>query len=184
MRQLPRQPRKPKRLDAEALWNYALNSLARRAQSQAELRRKLFSRAASPEDVAAVLAKLSEYSLADDAKFSETFAAARMEGQKFGRQRVMRELRAKQVPERVAAEAVERTYAETSEPDLIAQYLSRKYRNTELREFLRDPKNFTSAYRRLRMAGFQSGPSIDALKRHTSAPEDWTEPDESEPPDD
>ncbi len=171
---------KPKLLDAEQLWDYALNSLARRAQSQAELRRKLLSKAASKGDVTAVLAKLSEYQLADDAKFSEGFAASRLQGQKLGRFRVLRDLRAKQVPERVALEAVEKTYADTNEGELIAEYLARKYRNTDLRVFLREPKNFASAYRRLRMAGFRSGASLDALKRYTSLPEDWSEPEETE----
>jgi regulatory protein len=171
---------KPKKLNTEQLWEYALAALSRRAQSKAELRRKLVNRAETAQDVAAVLEKLSEYQLADDAKFSEAYAAARLQNQGLGQMRVMRDLRAKQVPERVANEAIEKTYAETNEPDLIAQFLARKYRNKDLRVFLKDPKNLAAAYRRLRTAGFRSGPSLDALKRYASLPDEWPEPDENQ----
>jgi regulatory protein len=171
---------RPKKLDAEQLWEYALSALGRRAQSKAELRRKLASRAENLSDVASVLEKLSNYQLADDSKFSEAFASSRLQNQGLGRFRVLRDLRAKQVPERIAAEAVEKTYADTNEAELISEFLRRKYRNTELRVFLKEPKNMSSAYRRLRMAGFRSGPSLDALKRYASLPEDWSEPDETQ----
>lgn len=177
----PRKARgKPKRLDADQLWNYALNSLSRRAQSQAELRRKLIQRAQSSADVPAVLAKLAEYQITDDSKFSESFAASRLQTRKLGQLRVMRDLRAKQVPEAIAAAAIQQTYADTSEPQLITEYLNRKYRNTNLREFLKDPKNFASVYRRLRVAGFRSNSAIDALKNLTALPAEWADPEETE----
>ena len=171
---------KPKKLNAEQLWDFALASLGRRAQSAAELRRKLVSRADSPQAVTLVMSKLADYRIADDARFSEAFASSRLQNKGLGKMRVMRDLRARQVPERVASAAVEKAYQDTEEPQLIEAYLSRRYRNQDLREFLKDPKNLAAAYRRLRTAGFRSGPSLDALKRHTAMPEDWAEPDESD----
>src|SRR5438067_1565298 len=98
---------KPKKLNTEQLWDYALALLGRRAQSAAELRRKLFNRADSPQSLSNVMSKLADYQMADDTKFSEAFASSRLQNKGLGRVRVMRDLRAKQVPERIASAAVE-----------------------------------------------------------------------------
>jgi regulatory protein len=171
---------KPKMLDSEQLWNYALKALAGRAHSLHELRQKLLRRAERAADVPLTLAKLQEYGLADDRKFSDSLASARLENQGFGSQRVLRELRAKQVPDRVASEAVAQTYSGTAEHDLIDAFLARKYRNKNLPELLRDPKQLASAYRRLRTAGFSSSASLAALKRYASSVEEWEEPSEED----
>jgi SOS response regulatory protein OraA/RecX len=169
----------PKKLDAEALWEYALRALARRAHSAAELRRKLTQRAASPSDVAPTMAKLREYGLADDKQFSEAFAVSRLTNDGFGRQRVLRDLRAKNVPPAVAEEAVKKTFAEVDEHELIDRFLQRKYRSKNLPELLREPKHLAAAYRRLRMAGFSSAGAVAALKRYSEAAEDLSGLDDS-----
>lgn len=169
---------KPKKLNSEELWNYALASLGRRAQSAAEIRRKLAVRAEKSETVTEVMAKLAEYCMADDSKFAESFASYRLQSHGLGAQRVMRDLRAKLVPERVALAAVNKAYEDTSEIDLIEAYLARKYRNTNLQEHLADPKKLSAVFRRLRTAGFRSGPSLDVLKRHAQPGAEWPDPDE------
>ena len=172
--------RKDSKLDEKSLWEYALRVLARRAHSAGELRQKLLRRAASAADVSATLTKLREYGLADDRKFSETFASSRLQNSGFGRFRVLRELRAKRVAPAVAEKAVGNVFADTSEEQLIEQFLNRKYRTRNLTEFLQDNKNLASVYRRLRTAGFSSGAAMAALKRHSRRAEDWTEPEEGE----
>src|SRR5438270_9441273 len=91
-----------KKLDAEGLWDYALRTLGRRSQSSGELRTKLARRARTPQDVSATLAKLAEYGYADDVRFSESFATARLQNSSFGKFRVLRDLQAKRVPSSVA----------------------------------------------------------------------------------
>jgi regulatory protein len=172
---------KPKKLNEEQLWEYALRALGQRAHSVNELRRKMLRRAEKAEQVEATLAKLKEYGLTDDRKFSEAFAAARLENQGFGKFRVLRELQAKNVAPATAAEAIAKTYSASPEPELIAAFLQRKYRNQNLRELLQDKKNIASVYRRLRTAGFTSSGSIAALKQYASAIEEWGEPPEEEP---
>jgi regulatory protein len=170
-------------LDPDGLWDYALKTLARRAHSAGELRAKLARRAQEPQDVAAVLGKLREYGLADDAKFSETYAVSRMQNEGFGRLRVLRELRAKRVAGPVAARAVEKTFAETNESELIEQFLSRKYRKVDLRQYLSEEKNLANAYRRLVAAGFSGRGALSVLKRFSRLEQDWEEaPDEPDPP--
>lgn len=171
---------KAKKLNSEQLWDYSLRALGQRAHSVHELRQKLLRRAEAAADVAATLVKLQEYGLTDDRKFSDAVASARLENQGFGRMRVLRELRSKRVADSVATEAVARTYANSAEPDLIAAFLERKYRNRDLHEFLQDQKNVASAFRRLRTAGFSSGGSLAALKRYAGRIEDWAEPIEEE----
>jgi regulatory protein len=169
-------PGKTKKLDADALWNYALRALGQRPHSTNELKQKLFRRAESMSAVTTVMAKLEEYGFADDRKFSEAFASARLSNQGFGRLRVLRELRSKSVGKRVAEEAVEKTFLGIDESELIERFLNRKYRGKDLASFLRDQKNLASAYRRLRTAGFSAAGSISALKKYVTQIEEW-EPD-------
>ncbi len=173
-------PRKPKRLNADGLWEYALRVLGQRAHSAAELRQKLGRRAISTADVQAAMAKLAEYELTNDHKFSEAFAASRLQNQGFGRMRVLRELQSKRVSSAVAQGAVEKTFAGTDELALIQQFLDRKYGGKNLVEFLKEEKNLASAYRRLRTAGFTSSGSFAVLKRYRSSVEECSELDEEE----
>lgn len=172
--------RSPKKLDAEGLWEYALRVLAQRAHSANELKQKLSRRSESAGEVSSVMAKLREYGLLDDKKFSEAFASTRLQNQGFGRYRVLRDLRSRRIAPEVAEAAVEKTFSGTEEPELIRQFLGRKYRNRNLSEFLKEEKNLAAVYRRLRTAGFSASGSISVLKRYTRAAEDWSEIPEDE----
>ena len=170
--------RQPKKLDADGLWQYALRVLGQRGHSLAELRQKLSRRANSAADLNAAMAKVREYELIDDKKFSEAFVSSRLQNQGFGRFRILRELRAKRVAPTVAERAVEDAFASTDELALIQRFLDRKYRGKNLAEMLKEEKNLVSAYRRLRTAGFSSSGSLAVLKRYTGVVEDWSEPEE------
>lgn len=173
-------PRKLKKLSADELWNYALRLLAQRPYSMADLKAKLARRSDSPSEVAETLAKLREYGMADDEKFSEAFASSRLQNDGFGRSRVLRDLRAKRVPGSVAEKAVNKTFEKTDEQKLAAQFLVRKYRNKDLRELMKDEKQFASAYRKLRIAGFSSSVSLSLLKRYANETAEWMEPEPDE----
>jgi regulatory protein len=166
---------KPKKLDADGLWSYALRTLGHRAHSANELRQKLARRAESSSVLGATLAKLREYGFTDDAKFSESFAAARLQNQGFGRSRVLRELRSKRVEASLAERAVEKAFSGTNEQELIRQFLARKYRGKNLAGFLTEGKNLAAVYRRLRTAGFSSSPVLSVLKQYSTKTEDWSE---------
>lgn len=170
----------PKKLDADELWSYALRTLGQRAHSAQELKRKLSRRAMSTADLNAALVKLREYGFADDQKFSEAFAEARLLNQGFGRLRVLRELRSKSVESGIAVKAVEQAFSGIEEEQLIEQFLARKYRRKDLSGFLSEPKNLASAYRRLRVAGFRGNTSLSVLRRYSSKADDLTDLDEQE----
>ena len=158
----------PKKLDANGLWEYSLKLLALRPHSAGELRQKLRLRAAEAADANAALDKLREYGLADDRLFSEAFATARLQNQGFGKMRVLRDLQTKRVGADTAAKAVSKVFENTSEAELIEQFLARKYRSKNLAAFLQEDKNLMSVYRRLRLAGFASAPSLTTLRRYKS----------------
>lgn len=158
----------PRRLGAEALWNYALRVLAGRACSAGELRQKLLGRAERAEDAAPILARLKEYGYLDDRRFAENFSAARLENQGLGKARVLSDLRKRRVAPGLAEKAVGKVYGEADETRLIQDYLSRKYRNTPLASWLAEPKHLAAAYRRLRIAGFTGANSIRVLRGYAT----------------
>jgi regulatory protein len=166
------------KLDEKSLWEYALRVLSQRAHSAGQIRQKLLKRAQSAADLEAVLAKLREYEMVDDRRFSEAFAAARLQNEGFGRYRILNDLRRKRVSAAVAESAVNRAFTGTDQQQLIERYLTRKYRNVDLTQFLKEEKNLASAYRRLRTAGFSSGSAVAALKRYSQRVEDFSEPPE------
>lgn len=172
--------RAPKKLAPEALWEYALRVLGNRAHSSVELSKKLRRRAQSSLDVTSVMSKLRQYGLADDKKFSESFASARLANSGVGRFRVLRELRAKQVSPVIAENAVSAAFAGTDEEQLAEKFLLRKYRGKDLVAFLAEQKNLAGAYRRLRTGGFSARATLSVLKRYTRRAEEFDEAEESE----
>jgi regulatory protein len=158
--------------------------LGGRAHSSGELREKLRRRAQSPEDVETVLAKLTASGYLNDQKFAEAYATARLQDQGLGKMRVLRDLRQRRVGQKLAEQVTDQTYQQTNEPDLIEEFLRRKYRGKQLGTFFSEDKNLAAAFRRLRYAGFSAGQSIKVLKRFASQPEildalESEEPDEA-----
>lgn len=157
----------PKRLDQAGLWSYALRALGRRSLTLRELRSRLEQCAAEPAHAPVVLAKLKEYGYLDDKRFADAFAAARIDNQKLGRQRVLRDLRARRVASAVAENAVEQAYRGRDEIALIEEFIARKFRGKDLSTYLAVESHLAGAYRKLRYAGFSSGNSLRVLKRYS-----------------
>lgn len=158
----------PKRLDRNALEHYASAQLAQRPLSTNDLRRKLVQRAEDPTDVDPILTKLTEYGALNDARYAEAFSQSRKQNRLLGKERVLRDLATKRIPSALAKEAVAETYANTDECVLIEDFLTRKFRGKSLGEFLKDQKNFASAFRRLRTAGYSTANSLKVLRRYSS----------------
>jgi regulatory protein len=154
------------RLSAEALWEFAVKTLAARAHSTGELRRKLIQKAERAADVDEAISRLRDYGYLNDRRFAESYAGFRLENQGLGKSRVLRDLRQRNVSAGLAEGAVSRVYKNVDEVELIDSFIRRKFRpKTPLPEALQDPKQLASAYRRLIRAGFSSSNVIQALKR-------------------
>jgi regulatory protein len=94
--------------------------------------------------------------------------------------RVLRDLRAKRVPEKLADKALEQAFHEKSESDMIDSFIDRRMHSLVAKGQIEDERELAKAYRRLRGAGFSSGGILTALKRLAARPELIDEP----PPDD
>src|SRR4051812_48310189 len=121
-----RQPKQKPRLSAEALWEFAVKSLAVRAQTTGELRRKLSDRAEKLEDVETTISRLRDYGYLNDHPFAESFAGASPENQGPGKPRVLRNLRGRKLSPDLAVKAVDQIYKGVDEMELIVSYIRRK----------------------------------------------------------
>jgi regulatory protein len=163
--------RRSKRLDGGRLWEYALKSLGGRAQSTGELREKLRRRAEREGDVDEVLSRLKRSGYLDDKRYAESFATARLSGEKFGRTRVIHDLRQHRVAPALAERSVEKIYQDVDEEALIEQWIRRKYRTATRENLFAEDKDLAAAYRRLARAGFRSGEILKVLKRFAKNPD-------------
>jgi regulatory protein len=174
------QQRKPRYLDREGLWNYALKVLGGRAHSIGELREKMKRRTEHPEEIEGVIARLKESNYLDDQRFAEGFAAARLSNEGFGKTRVLQDLRQRRVAPALAEKTVSDVYQEVDESALIEDWIRRKYRSAPREGLFQEEKDLASAYRRLTRAGFRTGEIVRVLKKFAKNPELL---DNFEPPD-
>ena len=167
----PHRERKRARLDAAALWEYALRVLAGRAHSTGELREKLRGKAERASDVDPTIARLKEYGYLNDRKFAESFAAARLENEGLGKTRVLADLSRRRVAPAVARQTVGKVYEDVDEQALAEDFVRRKFHMLPRENLWRDEKQMASAYRRLVRAGFRSATAMAVLKKFARNPD-------------
>ena len=156
--------RQKRKLDDVGLYQYAVASLARKMRTVAELKRLLRARAHPNEDgamaVEVVIAKLKEQKYLNDTRYAAAYSQYRQTNEKFGRRRVVTDLKAKGVHSEVIEEVVNSAYQEVNEEKLARQFLDRKR--------LKKPQNQRESARVFRMlmrAGFSSKTIFILLKR-------------------
>lgn len=137
-------------------------------------------RAAEPGDVEAVIERLKGVGYLDDQRFAASYATARIENEGFGRMRVLNDLRARRVTGEMAEKAVEKALDGRSEAELIDAFIERRMHSVAAGGKIDDERKLAAAYRKLRRAGFTSGPILSALKRIAARPEELQEPPEDE----
>lgn len=153
-----------KTYDEAALYDYAVGALGRKMRSVAELKRLLRQRVAGDDNgerlVDAVVARLKEQRYLNDTQFATAYSSYRRENEKFGRLRVITDLKAKGVHGDVIEKAVAEAYAGSSEEKLAREFLARKR--------LRKPANEREAariFRTLMRAGFGTRTSLKILRQ-------------------
>jgi regulatory protein len=174
--------RKARTLDLERLWSYALRVLGGRAHSTGELREKLQRRAERAGDVDDILSRLKDHGYLNDRQYAEGFASARLSNDKFGKTRVIRDLRQRRIAPALAETTVRQVYGDVDEQALIEEWIRRKYRAAPREGLFQDRKDLAAAYGRLLRAGFRSEEILRTLKRFARDPEllDGFEPPEEE----
>lgn len=161
---------KKRLLDADRLWAYALKVLGLRAHSTGELKEKLRRRAGRLADVEDILARLKDHGYLNDQRFAENFAASRLTNDKFGRTRVIQDLRQRRVAPALAERAARQVYQDVNEEALIEEWIRRKYRLASREHLFEEDKDLAAAYRRLIRAGFRTGDIVRVLKRFAKDP--------------
>lgn len=113
----------------ERIFQRALNILAARPRSEAQLRERLLAKEwADAELVDECIARLKELGYLDDKRFAESYANYRMTAKPVGRQRLARELAMKKVARQTIDRALDEAFEETSEEALIDRALAKRLR--------------------------------------------------------
>ena len=97
----------------EELYEYALGALARRSRSVAELKRLLRNRVEADTEfgktlVELIVVRLKDRGYLNDARYAAAYSSYRRDTERFGRRRVVNDLKAKGVHAEVIEKAVER----------------------------------------------------------------------------
>ncbi len=167
----PKKTREP--LTEAALFDYATASLGRRAQTVAELKRKLWNRVepgeAGEQKISAVVRKLKEYGFLNDASFAADFTRLRQENDKLGRRRVQQGLMQKGVHPELVSSTLDVAYENVNEEQLARAYIDRKRMVQP-----KDKKEAARAMRRLIAAGF-TPPTVFKVLRNWMPDEDSRE---------
>src|SRR5947207_14894624 len=119
-----------KTYDEAALFEYAVGALGRRMRSVAEMKRLLRQRVTAQEDgnalIDAVIARLKDLRYLNDTQYAAAYSSIRRDNEKFGRQRVVTDLKGRGVHGDVIEKAVNEAYAEVNEEKLARDFLRRK----------------------------------------------------------
>jgi regulatory protein len=144
-----------KTYDAETLYEYAVGALARQMRTVAEIKRLMRNRVARQENgealVEGVVQRLKDQHYLNDTDYATAYSAFRRENEKYGRMRVISDLKQKGVHSDVIARTVDAAYDGVNEERLARQFLARKRLKKPT-----DQKQAARVFRALVRAGFSS----------------------------
>jgi regulatory protein len=173
---------RPRKLFTEAeLYDYAVGALARRMRSVAELKRLLRNRVEADTEfgktlVELIVVRLKDQGYLNDAKYAAAFSSYRRDNEKFGRMRVVTDLKAKGVHGDVIEKAVSSVYVDVKEEALARDYLRRKrLRKPQDKDKDKDRKQTARIFRNLMRAGFGAKTIFAILKKWDVDEETLTE---------
>jgi regulatory protein len=161
-----------RKYDSESeLYEYAVGALARRMRSVAELKRLLWQRVDAETEIGQTLVELIIRRLKDqgylnDAQYAASYSAFRRDNEKFGRRRIVTELKTKGVHAEVLEKAVDSVFSGVNEEKQARAYLMRKRLQKP-----KDKKQAARIFRQLMRAGFTSK-TIFAILRMWDIEED------------
>jgi len=166
--------RSKKTYDPAQLYEYAVQALGRRMRTVAELKRLLRQRNVEGDRdaaIEAVVTKLKDQRYLNDTQFASTYSTLRKDNNKFGRQRVITDLKIKGVHGDIIEKTISATYEGVDEEALARDYLRRKRIKQPAAANRRDPdsikksqKETARVFRMLVRAGFRTGTIIKILK--------------------
>src|SRR3974390_3148722 len=172
--------RAPKKLyTEEELYEYAVGALSRRMRTVAELKRLLRNKVEADTEfgrtlVDLIIRRLKDQGYLNDARYASAYSSFRRDNEKFGRRRVVTDLKVKGVHGDVIDQAVASTYDAVSDDAQARAYLRRKRLKKPT-----DQKQTARIFRQLVRAGFTSKSIFKILKSWDVDDETLTALDES-----
>jgi regulatory protein len=159
---------RPKRrqYSEEEMYEYAVGALARRMRTVAELKRLMRARVENPESeyaetlVELVIRRLKDQGYLNDSQYAAYYSSMRRDNQKFGRGRVITELKTRGVHGSVIDKAVEDAYGGVSEEKQAREYLQKKRLKKP-----KDQKETARIFRQMVRAGFRMKTVFVILKK-------------------
>ena len=155
--------RTEKLYDEAMLYEYAVGALGRKMRTVAELKRLMRERVKTQYDgqllVEVVVAKLKEQKYLNDTNYAESYSRFRKENEKFGRMRVVQDLKAKGVHGDIIEKTVGAAYQDIDEEQLAREYLQRKRISKPATQ-----RDAAKVFRNLTRAGFASRVIFRILK--------------------
>ena len=158
-------PRPKKIYTEDELYDYAVGALALRMRSVAELKRLLRRRVEADTElgqtlVELIVRRLKDQKYLDDSRYATAYSSYRRDNEKFGRMRVVTDLKAKGVHADLIDKAVSAAYDEINEEKQAREYMRRKRLQKP-----KDQKQTARVFRNLMRAGFRSKTIFSILKK-------------------
>jgi regulatory protein len=157
---------KRKSYSEDELYEYAVGALARRMRTVAELKRLMRARVEEADSeygqtlIELVVRRLKDHGYLNDSQYAASYTSLRRDNQKFGRMRVITELKTRGVHGSVIEKAVEAAYEGVSEEKQAREYLRRKRLQKP-----KDPRQVARIFRQLARAGFRTKTIFTILKQ-------------------
>ena len=157
---------KKKSYSEDELYEYAVGALARRMRTVAELKRLFRARVEDNESeygrtlIELVIRRLKDRGYLNDSQYAAYFSSLRPDNQKFGRQRVVTELKVKGVHGDVIDQAVDAAFEGVSEEKQARDFLRRKRMVKP-----KDQKETARIFRQLARGGFGTKTIFSILKK-------------------
>jgi regulatory protein len=159
-------PRPRKKFYTEdELYEYAVGALARRMRTVAELKRLLRARVETDTEygqtlVELIVRRLKDRGYLNDSQYAAYFSSLRRDNQKFGRRRVITDLKVKGIHNEVIDKAVDAAFEGVSEEKQARDYLRKKRLAKP-----RDQKETARVFRQLARGGFGTKTIFTVLKK-------------------
>jgi regulatory protein len=157
---------KKKFYSEDELYEYAVGALARRMRTVAELKRLFRARVEDAESeygktlIELVIRRLKDRGYLNDSQYAAYFTSLRRDNQKFGRQRIVMDLKVKGVHGDVIDKAVDTAFEGVSEEKQAREYLRRKRMVKP-----KDQKQTARIFRQLMRGGFGAKTIFTILKK-------------------
>jgi regulatory protein len=157
---------KRKSYSEDELYEYAVGALARRMRTVAELKRLMRARIEDADSeygrtlLELVIRRLKDQGYLNDSQYAASFSSLRRDNQKFGRMRVVTDLKIKGVHGDVIEKALEATFDGVNEEKQAREYLRKKRLQKP-----KDQRQTARIFRQLVRAGFGSKTIFTILKK-------------------